>query len=112
MRDYEAYIGFSILIGINPKPAIHHYWSQDPVYHYKPVADKITRDRFHDISRYLHYADNTTLPKPGEDGYDRLGKVRPLVQYLQRRLSSLYTPGQNLAVDEAMIKFQGRSALK
>ena len=59
--------------------------------------------------RYLHYADNTTLPKPGEDGYERLGKIKPLVQYLQQHV---YHPGRNIAVDEAMLKFQGRSALK
>ncbi len=34
------------------------------------------------------------------------------MKYLQERFSSVYTPGRNIAVDEAMIKFQGRSSLK
>ena len=34
------------------------------------------------------------------------------MEYLSTKFSSLYSPGENLAVDEAMIKFHGRSTLK
>ena len=44
--------------------------------------------------------------------HDRLGKVRPLIDHLSCKFSSLYNPSKDVAVDEAMIKFQGRSALK
>jgi hypothetical protein len=86
--DYQAFVGFSILMGITHKPAIHHYWSKDPVYRYAPVADRITRDRFREISRYLHYADNTKLPKPGEANYNRLGKVQPVIDYLHHQFTT------------------------
>ena len=33
------------------------------------------------------------------------------MEYLSTKFSSLFSPGENLAVDEAMIKFQGRSTL-
>ena len=82
------------------------------VYHYKPVASKMPRSRFRDINRYVHYVNNTTLSPPGSPNYDRLCKVRPLIDFLQARFRSVYTPGTELAVDEAMIKFQGRSSLK
>ena len=36
----------------------HHYWSTDPALHYSPVADQITRDRFREISCFLHFVDN------------------------------------------------------
>ena len=112
IRDLEAYYGFSILMAINSRPAIHHYWSTDPTYRFSYIADKITRDRYCEITRYLHYVDNLTLDPPGTPGYDRLGKVRPVLDYLHDRFSTVYTPGENLAVDEAMIKFQNRSSLK
>jgi hypothetical protein len=44
--------------------------------------------------------------------YDRLGKVRPLIDHLSSKFSSLYDPSKDVAVDEAVIKFQRRSALK
>lgn len=112
VADYEAFVGFGIKMAINKLPAIHQYWSDDITYRYRPVADRIFRDRYQEISRYLHYAGNTTLHPRTSSLYDRLGKVRPLLQKLQERFSSVYTPGRNLAVDEAMIKFQGRSSLK
>ena len=56
-----AYFGFMILIGINRLPAIAGYWKLDPTYRYGPIVDRITRDRFLEISHYLHFVDNTTL---------------------------------------------------
>ncbi len=111
-QDLEAYFGFTILMGINSLPALEDYWKQNPVYHYSPVADRISRDRFMEISRYLHFADNSTLAPRGSPRYDRLEKVRPVLEHLKTRFSVVYTPGQDLSVDEAMIKFQGRSSMK
>ena len=110
--ELEAYMGFNFLMGLNPKPSIPDYWRRDTIYHYPPIADRISRDRYHDISRYLHFVDNTTLSPPQTPGYDHLGKIRPLLDYLHSRFQSVYIPGRELAVDEAMIKFLGRSSLK
>ena len=99
-------------MGLNRKPSISDYWSKNPVYRYPPIADRISRDRYREISRYLHFVDNTTLAPPGTEGYDRLGKVRPLLNYLTERFKIIYIPGKNMSVDEAMIKFLGRSSLK
>jgi len=111
-QDLEAYFGFNILMGINSLPSLHDYWKKDSTYHYAPVADRISRDRFTEISRYLHFVDNSTLAPRTTQEYDRLGKIRPVLEYLQSRFSAIYNPGQDLAVDEAMIKFQGRSSIK
>ena len=74
---------------------------------YPPISDRISRDRFYDIHRYLHFADNSQLPPRGEPGYDRLGKVREIMdKVLQRFLAlyqPLYQPHCENAIDEAMI---------
>lgn len=111
-RDIEAYYGFNILMGINSLPALDDYWKKDSVYHYSPIADRISRGRYREINRYLHYEDNTTLSPRGTPGYDRLGKVRTLLTYIEGKFAAVYNPGRELAVDEAMIKFQGQSSLK
>ena len=80
--------------------------------HYTPIADRISRDRFRELSRYLHFVDNTTLLPRDSAEYNRLGKVRPLIDYLSQKFTSLYKVNREVAVDEAMIKFQGRSSLK
>ena len=110
--DIEAFLGFNFLMGLNPKPSINDYWRNDDLYYYLPVAQRISRNRFREISRYLHFADNSLLSQPGTPAYDKLGKVRPLLNYLHEKFQLVYNPGRNLSVDEAMIKFQGRSSLK
>ena len=63
-----------ILMGIVRLPSIYDYWKKDDTFNYSPIATKIPRDRFKEITRYLHFADNTSLGTPGSPGYDRLGK--------------------------------------
>ena len=111
-EELKAYLSFCILIGINHLPALDNYWSTDPTLHYSPIADRITRDRFREISRYLYFANNATLTPKGSPGHDRLGKVRPVIDHLSSRFSDLNDAHREVAVDEAMIKFTGHSALK
>ena len=111
-EDVKAFLGFSILMGINHLPSVDDYWSKDPLLHYAPIADRIPRWHFREISRYLHFVDNDHLAQRGDPAHDRLGKVRPLIDHLSSRFETLYEPSKNVAVDEAMIKFQGRSSLK
>ena len=48
-------------MGIVKLPAIDDYWKKDPLLHYEPVSSKISRDRYREIRRYIHFVDNTTL---------------------------------------------------
>ena len=64
VEDLCTYIGFMILMGLVPLPSIQDYWKKDPNFHYSPVADRISRDRFLDIYRYLHFVDNSTISPP------------------------------------------------
>ena len=55
---------------------------------------------------------NSTLQPKGSPRYDRLGKVRPVIDHLSKQFADLYEPHKEVAVDEAMIKFTGQSAVK
>ena len=104
VEELKAFLGFSVLMGINHLPSLNDYWSRDPCLRYVPVADRITQDRFLEISRYLYFVNNDT--------HDCLGKVRPLIDHQFTKFAQAYEPHRDIAVDEAMIKFQGRSSLK
>ena len=109
--ELRAYFGFCMLMAVNRLPAVEDYWKRDPVYNYSPIASRISRDRFREIGRYLHFVDNATLEPHGHPAYDRLGKIRPLIKHLSSRFRDVYSPHRDVAVDEAMIKFQGHSSL-
>ena len=90
-KEIRAYFGFMILMGINQLPEIRDYWSTDRNLHYGPVADRISRDRFEEITHYLHFVDNTTLRSRGEDGFSRLQKVEPVINTLKDKFKSTPT---------------------
>ena len=96
--ELRAFLGFLILMAIIHLPSIGHYWKHDPFVHYSPIADRISRDRFRELSRYLHFVDNNTWDSAE---YDQLGKVQPIID------PPLHEVNREVAVDEAMIKFQG-----
>ena len=60
LEELNAFFGFMILMGIVRLPALSDYWSKDNMLRYGAIADKISRDRFLDIHRYLHFVDNST----------------------------------------------------
>ena len=64
--------------------------------------------RFELILRFLHLADSEKQPQRGELGFDKLYKLRPLLNLLLPRFRNCYTPGQYLSIDESMIAFKGR----
>ena len=53
--------------------------------------------------------DNITLQPCGSPG---LGNIRPIIDHLSAKLAEAYNPHKEVAIDEAMIKFQRRSSLK
>ena len=99
-------------MGINKLPDLCDYWSTDPYLHYVPVASRITRKRFTQIKSFLHFVDNSTLPDRGDPNFDRLGRVRPVLDIITSNLKSVYQPGRETSVNEAMIKFKGQSSIK
>ena len=64
--------------------------------------------RFELILRFLHLNDSQTQPQRGQTGFDKLYKIRPLLNLLTANFRDNYTPSQFLSVDESMISFKGR----
>lgn len=61
------------------------------------------------MKKYLHFVDNTTLILPNTD---KLAKIRPIIEIVNETCMNNYSPNKERSVDEAMIKFKGRSAIK
>lgn len=83
VKELQAFIGFMILMGIARLPALSDNWSKDNTLRYGAIADKISRDRFLEIHRYLHFSDNATLAPPGSPDYDKLGKIRHVINSIK-----------------------------
>ena len=64
--------------------------------------------RFELILKFIHLNDSEQQPKPDQSGYDKLYKVRLLLDIILKNFKDCYTPTQNLSVDESMISFKWR----
>ena len=109
MEELKAYLGFMIVMGINRLPEIRDYWSTDEKMHNTFIASRITRDRFEQISRYLHLVNNTSLPSRNQPGYHRLQKVLPIITHMKQKCKENYNPHPQNSVDEAMIGYKGKN---
>ena len=92
VEELMAYLGFCILMAVNHLPEVEDYWRRDKVYHYSPIASRISRERFREISRYLHFVDNSTLLSRDDPAYDRLQKIRPLIRHISTQFQAVYNP--------------------
>ena len=64
--DILAYFGIMVIMGLVDRPSLHDYWKRDPLFYCPPIAERMARDRFLEIHRYLHFVDNSTITPPGE----------------------------------------------
>lgn len=64
--------------------------------------------RFELLLKFLHLNDSRKQPARGQPGYDKLYKVRPLLDV--KDFQSCYSPTENLSIDESMVGFKGRLA--
>ena len=110
--DIYAYFGIMIMMGLVELPSLHDYWQRDPLFNCPAIAERMARDRFLEIHKYLHFVDNSSLIPPGDPGYDRLCKVRGVLEMIEERFAALYNPSRESSIDEAMVPYKGRSSLK
>ena len=83
------------------------YWSKDEDVGVNLVKKKMSRNRFQEIKRYLHLADNNNLV---ED--DKLAKIRKYLDLLNRNFTQFGVFSQNLSIDEQMVPYYGHFSTK
>ena len=102
-EELVAFIGVNIAMGVVSLPNINEYWSSNPIISHPWFRAVFSRDRFFQILRYIHVADNSKALSRTDPNYDKLWKVRYMLNSLSQRCLELYDPHPQLSVDESMI---------
>ena len=102
-EELMAFIGINIAMGIISLPTLNDYWSTDPILAHAWFRTIMSRNRFRQILRFIHVADNSSAPLRSDPDYDRLWKVRPLLDTLSSQCKAHYNPHCELSIDESMI---------
>ena len=99
-------------MGIRKLPSIKDYWSQHVLLGVLGITRGMPQKRFLSILSHLHLNDSSKIPTRDSLLFHKLYKVRPLLSRILENSQTNYYSHQQLAVDEAMILFKGRSTLK
>ena len=66
--------------------------------------------RYYHILRFLHFTENNRIGLDRTD--DRLLTIRDLFEIIRTNFSKFYYSSEHLAVDEVIVKFNGRVVFK
>ena len=101
LREMQAFLALCVMSGIVTVPSLH----ADPLMRTHLFSSVMPRDRFLAILQALHFNNNEDMP---EDCPDRLFKLRPVIGHLLLKFATVYTPKQDISVDDSLFKFYGR----
>ncbi|MCL4125853.1 UNVERIFIED_CONTAM: hypothetical protein GTU68_039532 [Idotea baltica] len=107
--ELKAFLGILMKCGIVKPPTYRYFWNK--LSRYDKVADAMTRDRFEEIKSFLHFNDNTKLKPANHPEFDKLFKIRPVIDSI--RNNCLKVPQEeHQAVGEQMIPTEAHIPLK
>ena len=90
------------------KDLVRDYWVIDSIL----SASVMSRNEFMNIFKFLHCHDSESYVPRGQPGHDPRQKLGDFYISVTERFGQLYTPNEQIAVDEGSIPFKGRVAFK
>jgi hypothetical protein len=110
LEEFRAYLGICLYMGIKKLPSTRLYWSRDePLLHCHVISQLMTRDRYEHITRCLHVASAPpSITDKDSPTYDKLHKIRWMLDEIRERFKSMWSPNQQMIVDEGMIMYKGK----
>jgi len=100
--EIKVFFGVLLWMGLDKKPTISDYWNRDILYT-SPASKYMSRNRFELLLKMIHFSDNEKcLPN------NKLFKIQPLLDLLNKNFSLMYDAGQSVTIDESMVPFRGR----
>lgn len=71
-------------MGIIKKPSIDMNWTIDPLLETPGIAKIMSRNKYQNILRYLHFCSNSK-------NNDKISKLRPVLEYILKRFQNVYS---------------------
>ena len=108
-QELFSFLGINMIMGFHELPSWTDFWSCEPGLSVPFVSNALPRNLFAQILSNIHVSDNAAMPN---NSTDKLYKLRLMINQLNLNFVKLYNVSHHVSVDESMILFKGRSAIK
>ena len=98
-QEMLKFLGIIIQMGLVQMPKLSHYWSSSQLYGSEIIRNSMSRERFELLLKFWHFSNNDNK----NSNQDRLFKLKPLLDLLRARFSSVYIPGSVVTIDQTMV---------
>ena len=102
-----GYIGLNIAMGVVNLPNIQDYWTREPILQIPWFSTVMSQRKFLTLTHYLHFANNTNSLPCTDPSFDKLWKIRQVIEVIKQRCKEIYSPGKCVSVDESTIATRG-----
>nr|XP_027233981.1 piggyBac transposable element-derived protein 4-like [Penaeus vannamei] len=104
VKEVRTYLGLRFLMGLQSKRQMRVFWSRDPLMSSAIFPQTMSRDRFDQLTAALHFTDS----QAERQADDRLWKLRPVVDVLDRQFREVFVPNKVVSIDESLWAFKER----
>ncbi|XP_017312676.1 piggyBac transposable element-derived protein 4 [Ictalurus punctatus] len=113
--EFYKYIGLIYFMALIKLDHIRDYWRQNNIFSIAFPRTVMTRDRYRTISWNVHMSDpdedQENDIRRGTPQYDRLFRVKPLMDRIREACKTFYHPQRNLTVDERMVATKAKTGM-
>jgi len=106
LQEIKKFFAIIIHMSVLRKSSLRDYWSLQPIIH-TPYAASVgmSQDRFLALLTMFHLNNNDAKAARGQPGYDPLFKIQPVIDTLITKFQDIYTPEEQLTINEAICPF-------
>ena len=106
-EELKTFLGKNFVMAIDKLPTIAEYWRVDNLISNDGIQNTMIQNRFCEILRILHFADNRKYDKT-----EKALKMRPVIDHLNSKFSKVLSNDSDQSINEHKVKFKGRSGRK
>lgn len=102
-EEIIKFLALNIWMELDRRDTIASYWSTKFIYKNEIATNTMSRNRFQELMCNIYFGKNEIITKD-----DRLGKIQPLIDLIQKRYQTLYIPEEDIVIDQTLVPWRGQ----